>query len=124
MLPLGHTHIGNYIVWITTPYGGLPHYDPKAADSSYFLVYVTRTEKHGSDKDAFNISYYVNLIKSDLFKFIFNVDKNYRPIEGVCDMVQYNHYIDNKEQGMPLWKLSKASVLALLDKCKELSNSN
>lgn len=124
MLTLGYNHIGKYIIWVTPPTFDFKADDPEVINLNYFLVLVTRTEKVKSENETFNVKYYVNLIKSDHFKFLFNIDKNYRPIDGSCDMVQYNYYLDNKEMSMPLWKLSKQNISALLDKCRELSADN
>lgn len=110
MLKLGHTTIGKYTFWIAPA--------DKSLDldhNHYLMVLVTKSEPLQDQ----SVTYYVNLIKSKDFSFIFNVDKDYRPTK-LCDMTQYNHYMDHKEIQMPLWKISKNNVVSLLNKCQEL----
>lgn len=121
MFTLGHHHIGKHIVWVTAPAFGLLNDDPEVVNLDYFMVLVNKIQPIGFGKNKINIRHYVNLLKSEDFKFIFNVDKDYRPIQNACDMVQYNYYLDNKDMQMPLWKLSKKNVASLLDRCQKLS---
>lgn len=114
MLKLGHTTIGKYTFWITPVDNSLD-----LEHNTYCLVLLTKSEPLA---DQF-VTYYINLIKSKEFSFIFNVDKDFRPIDKLCDMTQYNHYLENKDMIMPLWKLSKNNILAILDKCHQISNN-
>ena len=106
MLKLGHNKIGNYSIWIKEDdiSSGL--------NSSYFLVLVTQSQ----NLKTLQVEYYVNLMKTKEFSSIFNVDKDYRPTK-LSDMTQYNYYMDHREIQMPLYKLSKDSVISLLQIC-------
>lgn len=53
--------------------------------------------------------FYVNLVKDDKWKHILQLDKNNRPTEHT-DPVEYQAYLDRKEMGQPLWKLSTKSL--------------
>lgn len=104
----GSHKIGNYNIFVSNP--DILGYTYKDKNN-YYNVLVHRVEANT------NAEIYVNLLKSDLFKDIFNVDKNYRPTSST-DMVEYNFYLDNKDQQMPLWKLSEVSLAALFAKCQ------
>lgn len=121
MFTLGHHHIGKYVVWVTASIFSLKNDNPDVINLDYFMVLIHKTETIGFGKNKVNIINYVNLLKSDDFRFIFNVDKDYRPIKDSCDMVQYNHYMDHKDMQMPLWKISKKNVLSLLDRCQKIA---
>jgi len=112
MLSLGHNNVGKYNLWVTS--SNIDDKDISISDKNYFLVLVT---KNGNVSEKM----YVNLMKSEHFNFLFNVDKNYRPVEGKCDMVQYNYYLQSKDMQQPLYLLSKENVELLIKKFSELS---
>lgn len=85
--------------------------DRSNQSSEYVKVLVTKVE------DNTGAEIYVNLMKSEIFNKIFNIDKNFRPSPST-DMKEYNYYLDNKDQQMPMWLLSKNSLNMLFDLAK------
>ena len=121
MFTLGHSHIGKYIVWITTPaFEKTGHHSPDVLELPYFDVKVTRTEwwKNSEGVDKFTIIY-LDLLKSEEFKFLFSLDKRNYPTDET-DEKEFSSYLERKDMSQPLWKLSKKNVERLLAKCAEL----
>lgn len=100
-------NIKQYKVTVSSP----DIFDLSNQSLEYFKVLLTRVEL---DTGA---EIYVNLMKSEIFNKIFNIDKNFRPSPST-DMKEYNYYLDNKDQQMPMWLLSRNSLNMLFDLAK------
>lgn len=72
----------------------------------YYFVLLTKKE-HG-------LNIYINLLKSQ-FADMFKLDRRLQPTEAT-DMVEYNWYLNCKDQTQPLWKLSHKHCLELRDR--------
>lgn len=126
MFALGHVWYGKYKVWVTTPVFTLDPLDPKAFDLPYFEVSVSKLETtymkdHTLDNPKyFVIEYYVNLIEDDKFNFLFHLNDKKQATKST-DMIAYHSYLERRNQQMPLWKLSKESVVQLFNSLLTIS---
>lgn len=124
MICLGNTHFEKYVVWVTTPYSEIRKlYDPVVANLPYYLVSVWAVEKFQKNNET---PQYIlvsrNLARNPDFNFLFNLDKDYRPTKNT-DMIQYEHYLETKDFGGNLYKLSRENVIKLFEKVQNLSQS-
>ena len=126
MLCLGHTHFKNYVAWVTPAEF---HYNnssnPENAQRDYYLVSLMGVEKFSPLKQGEGMIYALttrNLVKSPDFSFLFNLDKDYRPVKNITDMVQYNYYMDTKDFGGNLYKLSRENVIKFFEKLQQIDS--
>lgn len=123
MICLGNTHFEKYVVWVTTPYSEYRNlYDPAVANLSYYLVSVWAVEKFKDNKKPEHILVSRNLARHPDFNFLFQLDKDYRPTK-TTDMVQYEHYMETKDFGGNLYKLSRENVIKLFRKLNQIGDN-
>jgi hypothetical protein len=105
MIALGTVWIGNYRVWVTQSSPVL-ELDPddanKQIEKPYYDVLLVQEESKTEH-------FYINLLKDDKFRWLFNLDERNNPTE-LADEAQYNAYLDRKSMGQPMWKLSGLSL--------------
>lgn len=113
MFALGYLFINNYKLWITTPVYTIDMNHDYASNLSYYEACLY--------KKYYNNSFtYVNLLKDDNFKYLLKMDKFNKPTKET-DKIEYQSFLDRKDQQMPLWKLSKGNVELLINRCIELA---
>lgn len=109
MINLGNTYINGYRVWIaessTAPMIN-PNDNIKQVEDSYYDLLLSKEESSA-------LHYYINLIKDEKFKWLFDLDEQDRHTQQ-SDAVQYKSYQDRKGMSQPMWKLSASSVNRLL----------
>lgn len=106
MFNVGNLQINNFTVWVSPDY-----FNPtKMWDTNKDYYDVLVTEK------VSGLQIYVNLHKDKRFEFI----EYSRPNENT-DRVEYNSFVDRKEQSQPLWKLNKKNIINVINKIQELN---
>jgi hypothetical protein len=117
MFVLGSVWIGNYKVWITTPVFSADPCSTEAESLPYYEVLVFKKIPNA----PVGYYYYVNPIK-EFFKWEMTdrnslakpKDKESLTPEEMEFRVEANSYMDRKEMGMPMVKLSRRHVEDLL----------
>jgi hypothetical protein len=105
MRAIGTVWIGEFRVWVnpSTPVAVSDPSNPnKQIEEPYYDVLVVKEESP-------KIHTYINLVKDDQFKYLFDLDDRGYPTDHT-DMAQFQAYQDRKNMGQPMWKLSSKSL--------------
>lgn len=106
-LKFGTFRSGPFLIYV-----GPPVFDKRPADQlDYFSVMVSQPVK-GENAP----SYYIHLV-ADLGWFSW-MAKFERPLRAE-EIQEYNYYLTIKGSLMPVWKLSRYSVIELLELCRK-----
>ena len=105
MIALGTVWIGKYRVWVTqsSPALGVdPNDETTQIKYPYYDVLLVKEESETQHT-------YINLLKDDKFRWLFDLDERNNSTK-LTDETQYNAYLDRKNMGQPMWKLSGVSL--------------
>jgi len=70
-----------------------------------------------------NYDNYINLVEDERFKHFAYIEKLFSRKLNNNDLVEYNSYVNTcfLHEQMPSFKLSRHSIMELIDKCKDIS---